>query len=69
MSRFTVLPGRFTASIKDDFVVFVIGMRVNKLWKLHMPVMGLAAAAGAEHVPVGRRGEAARERLGSAAGI
>ena len=29
----------------------------------NMPVMGLAAANGAEHVPVARRGEAARERL------
>ncbi len=161
MSRFTVQPGRFSASIDGDFVVFVIGMRVNKLWKLHkwipvsramgpmiaelmshpekgllgvrtswagrtitliqywrtfeqlehfardkddphlqawrdfnakvgtsgdvgvyhetykvpagayeciysnMPVMGLAAANGAEHVPVSRRGEAARERLAS----
>lgn len=35
MSRFSVVPGRFTASIEGDFVVFIIGMRVNKLWKLH----------------------------------
>lgn len=28
-------PGRFTAEIEGDFVVFIIGMRVNKPWKLH----------------------------------
>lgn len=28
-------PGRFTARIEGDFVVFVIGMRINKLWKIH----------------------------------
>lgn len=30
-----VPPQRMTAEIEGDFVVFVIGMRVNKLWKLH----------------------------------
>ncbi len=30
-----VVPGRFTADIDGDFVVFVIGMRVNKPLKLH----------------------------------
>lgn len=29
-----VHPGRYTAQIDGDFVVFVIGMRINKLWKL-----------------------------------
>ena len=35
------VPGRYTASIEGDFVVFVIGMRINKLWKPHkwVPVM------------------------------
>lgn len=41
-----VHPGRFTADVAevlgdaDEFVVFVIGMRINKLWKVHkwMPV-------------------------------
>ena len=28
-----VHPGRFTAQIDGEFVVFVIGMRINKLWK------------------------------------
>ncbi|MFV1989571.1 MAG: DUF4188 domain-containing protein [Acidimicrobiales bacterium] len=28
-------PGRFTADTDDDFVVFLIGMRVNKPWKVH----------------------------------
>ncbi len=27
--------GRFTADIEGDFVVFIIGMRINKLWKIH----------------------------------
>ena len=30
-----VVPGRYTARIDGDFVVFVIGMRINKLWKVH----------------------------------
>lgn len=32
--------GRFTATIEGEFVVFLIGMRFNKLWKVHkwMPV-------------------------------
>jgi hypothetical protein len=30
-----VHPGRYTAQIEGDFVVFVIGMRINKLWKVH----------------------------------
>ncbi len=40
-----VQPGRFSAHIEGDFVVFIIGMRVNKWWKLHkwIPV---AAAMG-----------------------
>lgn len=28
-------PGRVTAHIEGDFVVFLIGMRINKPWKLH----------------------------------
>jgi hypothetical protein len=27
--------GRYTAEIDGDFVVFVIGMRFNRLWKVH----------------------------------
>ena len=30
-----VYDGRYTAQIEGDFVVFLIGMRVNKFWKLH----------------------------------
>lgn len=30
-----VIPARMSAEIDGDFVVFVIGMRVNKPWKLH----------------------------------
>jgi Monooxygenase af470-like len=37
----TVVPGRMTAEVDGDFVVFMIGMRINKPWKLHkwIPVM------------------------------
>ena len=35
MARNPVQPGRFTAEIDGDFVVFVIGMRFNRLWKPH----------------------------------
>jgi hypothetical protein len=31
----TIRPGRYTAEIRDDFVVFLIGMRVNRLLFLH----------------------------------
>lgn len=30
-----VLPKRVTARMEGDFVVFLIGMRINKPWKLH----------------------------------
>lgn len=30
----TVQPGRYTAAIDGDFVVFIIGMRFNKPWKV-----------------------------------
>ena len=30
-----VIPHRMTAQIEGDFVVFLIGMRINKPWKLH----------------------------------
>lgn len=30
-----VLPGRYTADIEGDFVVFLIGMRINQYWALH----------------------------------
>lgn len=31
----TVFPQRMTAEIEGEFVVFLIGMRVNRPWKLH----------------------------------
>jgi hypothetical protein len=36
-----VIPGRFTAEINEPFVVFLIGMRVNKFFAFHkwIPVM------------------------------
>ena len=30
-----VFPGRYTATMDGEFVVFIIGMRFNKLWKVH----------------------------------
>ena len=30
-----VIPERMSAKVDGDFVVFLIGMRVNKLWKVH----------------------------------
>lgn len=30
-----VIPDRMTAEIEGDFVVFLIGMRINKPWKIH----------------------------------
>lgn len=30
-----VIPERVTARIEGDFVVFLIGMRINKPWKIH----------------------------------
>ena len=30
-----VFPGRYTAEVEKDFVVFIIGMRVNKWWLFH----------------------------------
>ena len=30
-----VHPGRFTAETDGEFVVFLIGMRINKPWKPH----------------------------------
>ncbi len=30
-----IIPKRVTANIEGDFVVFLIGMRVNKPWKIH----------------------------------
>ncbi|WP_276270801.1 DUF4188 domain-containing protein [Haloarcula litorea] len=29
------IPRRMTADVDDDFVVFRIGIRINKLWKVH----------------------------------
>jgi hypothetical protein len=31
-----VVPGRTTADLDGDIVVFLIGMRINKWWKLHL---------------------------------
>ena len=38
-----VLPGRYTARIDGDFVVFLIGMRLNRPWKLRRSLFVLGA--------------------------
>jgi hypothetical protein len=30
-----IIPDRMTAQLDGDFVVFLIGTRINKLWKIH----------------------------------
>ena len=37
----TMCSGRYTAEIEGDFVVFLIGMRLNRPWKVHqwLPVL------------------------------
>ena len=49
-----VRPGRFTANYQGDFVVFLIGMRINKLWRVNewLPVMRAAHAMVAETLAV-----------------
>ena len=36
-----VIPGRYTAQMDGSFAVFIIGMRVNRLWAVHkwLPVL------------------------------
>jgi len=31
----SVIPGRFAAKMEEPFAVFIIGMRINKLWAVH----------------------------------
>jgi len=35
MSKNPVVPGRMTADLDGEFVVLLIGMRINKPWKVH----------------------------------
>ena len=56
-----VQPGRFTATIEGNFVVFIIGMRINKAWKVHkwLPVaraMGPMIAELSKHPDKGMLG-------------
>jgi len=56
-----VVPARMSADLDGEFVVFLIGMRINKLWKLHrwIPVaaaMGPMLAALARHPELGMLG-------------
>lgn len=40
-----MVPGYMTAEIEGDFVVFLIGMRINRPWKLHKWIPVSAAMA------------------------
>lgn len=44
MSR--VMRGRWTARTEGDFVVFIIGMRINQWWKIHRWLPLIVAMAG-----------------------
>jgi len=35
MARTDLIPERFTADVDGEIVVFMIGLRLNKFWKLH----------------------------------
>ena len=39
--QFMIIKDRMTARLEGEFVVFLIGMRINQLWKIHrwIPVM------------------------------
>ena len=41
-----VIPQRYTVKVEDPFVVFLIGMRINKMWKVHkwLPSFSTCAA-------------------------
>src|SRR5215469_3645196 len=39
----TIFKGRYTAQISEPFVVFMIGMRINKLWAVHKWIPTAAA--------------------------
>jgi Domain of unknown function (DUF4188) len=41
-----VLPGRYAARLDGDFVVFLIGMRINRPWKPHKWLPVFAAMPG-----------------------
>jgi hypothetical protein len=56
-----IVPARMTADLDGEFVVFLIGMRINKLWKLHrwIPVamaMGPMLATLSKHPELGLLG-------------
>ena len=35
-----ILAQRMTAEIDDEVVIFLTGMRINKLWKIHKWLLG-----------------------------
>ena len=30
-----MIRGRYTAQVEGEFVVFLVGMRINRFWKIH----------------------------------
>ena len=60
----SISPGRFTADIEGSFVVFIIGMRINRLMAFHkwVPVaqaMGPMVRQLMTHKELGLQGEPA----------
>src|SRR4029450_12063478 len=69
----TIPPARYTAEIEGDFVVFLIGMRLNRPWKVHqwLPVftgMQRMLRELARHPEHGLLGAPTRLPFGGAAG-
>src|SRR5262245_24668278 len=46
----TINQGRWTAEIEGDFVVFIIGARVNSVWSLFRSVADLGGRRGMNHM-------------------
>jgi hypothetical protein len=64
----TIMPSRITAEVDGDFVMFLIGMRINKPWKIQyeavysaMPPFGLGMVG--RLVPASGTRESARGRM------
>jgi hypothetical protein len=45
-----IKPGRWTAEIEGDFVVFIIGARVNSRWQLFKAIADLGGRRGMNHM-------------------
>ena len=59
-----VVNRRMTAGMQGDYVVFLIGMRMNKLWKIHKWLPAFRLAKAAPPVPAAGYRTSAAARLG-----